>query len=147
MLGRSRAENETVQAPECTGRRDPDSRGKHVQRQQHPQEPGRTGRPWPDGEGAPPEMQEIEVRRTRQVVAQECRIIGDRHQHEDRYQEWHAEPPGAVAQEDRRPFRIRLSRTNQPEMKNMKAMKKLSLNSTTRSKPSQRIGSPWPKHV
>jgi hypothetical protein len=30
-------------------------------------------------------------------------------------------------------------------MKNMKAMKKLSLNSTTKSKPSQRMLSPLPK--
>jgi hypothetical protein len=37
-----------------------------------------------------------------------------------------------------------LPRTNNPEMKNMQATKKLSLNSTTKSKPSQRILSPWP---
>jgi hypothetical protein len=40
------------------------------------------------------------------------------------------------------PLRARLPQTNNPEMKNMQAMKKLSLNSTTRSKPSQRIRSP-----
>src|SRR6266852_2990715 len=49
----------------------------------------------------PPEMQEAEIRRSRQMVAQECRIIRDRHQHEDRYQIGHAEPPGAVAQKAR----------------------------------------------
>ncbi len=58
----------------------------------------------PDGHGPTvkirhPEMEEVEIGRPRQMVAKECRIIGDRHQHEDRKQEGYAEPPGAVGQE------------------------------------------------
>jgi hypothetical protein len=44
-------------------------------------------------------MKETEIGGAGQMVAQEGRIIRNRHQHEDRNQKGNAEPPGAVAQE------------------------------------------------
>ena len=91
--------NQLAEGREDTRRHRPNRGGNQVERQQHPQKPGRTRRPWSDAERAPPEVQEVEIRRSRQVIAQECWIIGDRHQHEDRDQKRHAQSPGTVAQE------------------------------------------------
>ena len=84
-------------------RRDCQQRGGcDVERQQHPQEPCRARRPWANRQRAPPEMKEVEVGGAGQMIAQEGRIIRDRHQHEDRNQKGNAEPPRAIAQEIRR---------------------------------------------
>ncbi len=72
--------------------------GDEIQRQQHPQKPCRPRGPGPDRQRVPPEMQEVEVGRAGQMIAQEGRIIGDRHQHEDRDEIGHAQPPCAAGE-------------------------------------------------
>ena len=76
--------------------------GCDVERQQHPQKPCRARRPGTNRQRAPPEMKEVEIGGAGQMVAQEGRIIRNRHQHEDRNQKGNAEPPRAIAQEVRR---------------------------------------------
>ena len=60
--------------------------------------------------------------------------------------EGQAEPQQAVAQEDPAvALRARLGHTNSPDRKKNIAMKKLSVASTTQSKPIHDLGSVWPK--
>jgi len=70
-----------------------------------------------------------------------ARRIGDRYDRERADREGQAEPKQAIANKDMRCLVAEAGHTNNPERKKNIAMKKLSVASTTASKPIQDLGS------
>jgi hypothetical protein len=79
-----------------------DDSGDHIERQQHPDEPGGPDHPGADGHRLPPECGEADFG----MKAQLDRIVSDRHQDHRADDEGKAEAPAAVAQKPARPLAL-----------------------------------------